>query len=112
MGSERASRLMRGGTLVGELEPAGIDQPFFLYAFAPGPGWPEVAPLFDAWNALPPHDPEERLMERAMDAVSALGLTLAPPGGGRALAVHRECVVRIEEGREGLEATVRYWVRG
>ncbi|MCK8680183.1 hypothetical protein [Streptomyces lichenis] len=100
-------RLMRGGTLVGELRPSGMDMPLLLHDFLPGPGWAEVGPYFEAMNAVGPHDAEERLLERAIAAIVALGLTLEHPDGGRTLRVHQECVLRIEDG----EASVRYWVQ-
>jgi hypothetical protein len=88
-------RLMRGDIRVGELQEYGVDQPFFLCHFVPGPGWEGARALFGAWAAVQGPDLDGSRNAEAIRPLLALGLTLHPSDGGTPLICFRDCILRI-----------------
>ncbi|MGW1531245.1 hypothetical protein [Streptomyces aureus] len=98
-------QLLQGDILLGELSEYGCDQPFFLARFAPGPGWENVRPLFEALAARRGPDPDGSRTVAVVKPLLDLDLTLVPVGGGQSLLqVFKDCWLRID----GSEASLRY----
>ena len=70
-----------GGRVIGSLTETGVDQPWFLCTFTPGPAWEEVSRVFAGMNqALAQQFAAEYRV--AMAAYRDLQLLLHPVDGG------------------------------
>ncbi|MFE7757197.1 hypothetical protein [Streptomyces sp. NPDC057429] len=98
-------QLLQGNVLLGELSEYGVDQPYFLARFTPGPGWESVRESFEAWASLAGPDPDGSRTYAALKPLTDLELTLAPVDGREpVLQVFKSCTLRIG----GSEARLRY----
>lgn len=77
-------QLVRAGEVVGVLTQGAVDMFWTDCLFTPGPGWPDLQPLFaasrDAWRRG-----DSKAAAEADEAIQALGLALVPIGGGATL---------------------------
>ncbi|MFE2960269.1 hypothetical protein [Nocardia tengchongensis] len=84
-------RLVRADEVIGVLTQDAVDMLWTDCVFEPGPGWPDLQPLFaasrDAWRRG-----DRVAASEADEAIQALGLALVPIDGGPQLT---EILIRI-----------------
>ncbi|MFI5982355.1 hypothetical protein ACIBEA_15910 [Streptomyces sp. NPDC051555] len=94
-------RLMRGPRLVGDLYQYAIDMPWFVCRFVPGPGWPEIRGLYEAfaqWQDRREPDPEGIRFVELVGPIADLGLELWDPQDGTRMPVFRRAIVWVRDG--------------
>lgn len=79
---DQSWQLMQAGTRVGTLTLDHIDQPWFRCTFTGTSAWEAIRPILEAWtHSVEGAEPDHPAVERALEAVDALQLTLVPPDG-------------------------------
>lgn len=77
-------QLVGAGEVIGVLAQDGVDMFWTDCLFEPGPGWPDLEPVFaasrDAWRRG-----DSKAAAEADAAIRALGLALMPIDGGASL---------------------------
>lgn len=92
-------RLMLGPVLVGDLHQYTADMPWHICRFIPGPGWPEVRELYEAfeqWLDRREPDPDGITGVEVIGPIAALGMELEAPDGTR-MPVPRRALVWIRD---------------
>ncbi|MBT2452128.1 hypothetical protein J7F03_34740 [Streptomyces sp. ISL-43] len=88
-------RLMHGPNLVGDLHQYAVDMPWFICRFVPGPDWPAVRELYEAfaqWQDRREADPEGIGLLEFLGPISDLGLELEASDGTRMPVFQRALV--------------------